>query len=143
MSALEDIQLKLDRAESHLDGLSNEIREVVESHSPRIEGQHNELDDTDTAIVTNVPEVRCEWGVALGDFLHNTRSALDHLVSALVVASGGTVTNRHQFPICDAVQQWQSRVAQPSFGSELVRVCGPRSCRSDRDSAAISAQHWP
>ena len=114
MSALEDIQLKLDRAESHLDGLSNEIREVVESHSPTIEGRHNELDNTDTAIITNVPEVRREWGVALGYFLHNTRSALDHLVSALVVASGGTVTNRHQFPICDTPQQWQSRVAQAS-----------------------------
>jgi hypothetical protein len=29
-----------------------------------------------------------QWGVMLGDFLHNCRTALDHLVCQLVVLSG-------------------------------------------------------
>jgi hypothetical protein len=125
MTALSDLQLKLDRAENHLDGLSKEIQDVAENHSVTIGAQHNELDNTDTAIITNVPEVRREWGVMLGDFLHNTRSALDHLVSALVVVSGGTVTNRHQFPICDTLQQWQSRVAQASQAQNWLGSVDP------------------
>ena len=35
-----------------------------------------------TAVIENVPEVRREWGVVLGDFLHNTRSALSSISSA-------------------------------------------------------------
>ena len=35
----------------------------------------------------------------VGDFVHNCRSSLDHLVAALIVSAGGTVGRRHAFPI--------------------------------------------
>ena len=35
----------------------------------------------------------------VGEFLHNTRSALDNLVWQLVLRSGATPSNRNQFPI--------------------------------------------
>jgi hypothetical protein len=114
LTALDDIRLKLNQAESHLNALSAEVREIVGKHQAIIRAQRNMLDDSYTAILENAPQVRREWGVMLGDFLHNTRSALDHLVSALVVVSGGTVHHRHQFPICDTPQRWRQRVVQPS-----------------------------
>lgn len=114
MTALDDIRLKLNQAEGHLNALSAEVREIFGKHQVSIGAQHNILDDSYTAILENAPQVRREWGVMLGDFLHNTRSALDHLISALVLVSGGTVHRRHQFPICDTPQGWQQRVVQPS-----------------------------
>jgi hypothetical protein len=40
-----------------------------------------------------------EWALMVGDFVHNLRSALDHLVYQLVISNRGTVTNRTAFPI--------------------------------------------
>ena len=37
--------------------------------------------------------------VILGEYIHDLRSALDYTVTALVHASGATLTRRHQFPI--------------------------------------------
>ena len=36
--------------------------------------------------------------VIFGEFIHDIRSALDYIVSALVVASGQPILRRHQFP---------------------------------------------
>jgi hypothetical protein len=110
MTAIDDIRLKLSRAEKHLDALSAEVRDHVENSTPAIRAQHNVLDDSMTAIIENVPVPPREWGVVLGDFLHNARSVLDHLVCALVAASGATVTASHQFPICSSAQQWRRQV---------------------------------
>ncbi len=48
-------------------------------------------------VPTNVSESR--FGVIFGDVVHNLRSALDYIVTALVDASGVSLTSRHQFPI--------------------------------------------
>lgn len=39
------------------------------------------------------------WGLDIGDFVHNLRSALDHLVWSLIVHHGIAPTNRHEFPV--------------------------------------------
>ena len=40
-----------------------------------------------------------EWSVIVGDCLYNLRSALDHIVSSLILMHGGKLTNRNEFPI--------------------------------------------
>jgi hypothetical protein len=40
-------------------------------------------------------------GVIVGDFLHNLRCELDHLIWQLVILNGKEPTHSHQFPICD------------------------------------------
>lgn len=116
MTVLSDIELRLDRAEEHLDAIGAEIRAGVEAHVPTTPSQRNELDDSYSATLEEVPEVRREWGVWLGDFLHNTRSALDHCVAGLVRANGGTVGTHHQFPIFDAPEHWEKKVEFPPKG---------------------------
>lgn len=59
-------------------------------------------------VPTNVSEPR--FGVIFGDVVHNLRSALDYVVSALVEASGATLTTRHQFPIFIDAAKYQSEV---------------------------------
>ena len=92
---------KLRRAELHLRDLHTEVGRYIE-------GNHAEtVRSFDPA--TKVFEARVQvtrrpnyvaWSVLLGDFLHNLRSALDHLVWQLVLVSGErTPDRRNQFPI--------------------------------------------
>jgi hypothetical protein len=54
-----------------------------------------------------------EWALMVGDFVHNLRSALDHLVHQLVTYNRGTVTTRTAFPIfADATKYRQGITGQ-------------------------------
>jgi hypothetical protein len=110
MGALDDIRLKVSRAKQQLDALSGEISQVTTEQQVYLTGQHNPVDDSYSAILHNVPQVSREWGLILGECLHNARGALDHLVAALVTIAGGEVGTRHQFPICRDPEEWQSQV---------------------------------
>src|SRR5260370_21561675 len=110
MAALDDIRLKVSRAKQDLERLSKEIGEVVTEHETSLTGEHNPVDDSHTAILHDVPPVSREWGLVLGECVHNARGALDHLVAALVITAGGTVGNHHQFPICRQPREWHSQV---------------------------------
>ncbi len=92
---------KLARARLHLDALKGETDRVLKERNPY-------------AIRTSPIHVKSGWcsvlltprdfteyglGVIVGDLIHNLRSALDYIVTGLVLASGATLTNRHEFPI--------------------------------------------
>jgi hypothetical protein len=111
---LAGVRLKLDRAEYHLDALSDEMREFIERQADdqTFITRHNVLDDSWPAIFQAKP-LPDNWGVKLGDAVHNMRSALDHLVAQLVLLANATVHERHQFPIFDDPNDWQRRVVQP------------------------------
>jgi len=112
--ALDGCRAKLDRAEQHLNALSDEIRATMEGEGdPR--QLRTEFDEADRSTVVYYSEPQplpIEWGVALGDVIHNTRSALDHLVYQLVLLAGGTPNAGHQFPIDDTSQAWTNSVAR-------------------------------
>jgi hypothetical protein len=105
---LTGVHAKLDRAEEHIDALRDEIKPVMEGlTSAQAETRHNVLDDSYSVIMRQsaaLPVVR--WGIMLGDVCHNMRSALNHLVCALVPV--GQVHRRHQFPIFDTPHSWKS-----------------------------------
>jgi hypothetical protein len=105
---LTGVHAKLDRAEEHIDALRDEIKPVMEGlTSAQAETRHNVLDDSYSVIMRQsaaLPVVR--WGVMLGDVCHNMRSALNHLVCALVPVR--QVHRRHQFPIFDTPHSWKS-----------------------------------
>lgn len=114
MTALQDIELRLQYAEEQLNALSADIRETMESDLPtayRIE--RNVADESFSVFFKEIREVKREWGIDLGGFLHNVRSSLDHCVAALVTANGGTVDQRHQFPIVDSDDKWSEKVTPP------------------------------
>jgi hypothetical protein len=107
---LTGVHAKLDRAEEHMDALRDEIRPLMEGlSSVQGETRHNVLDDSYSVIMRGsaaLPVVR--WGVLLGDVCHNMRSALDHLVAALVPA--GQVQRHHQFPILRTALDWSNEM---------------------------------
>lgn len=73
-------RLKLQQAWRHLQVLDTEVKRIL---------------DSDKA------EPPLYLGVIVGDFLHNLRCELDHLIWQLVLLNGGEPTRHHQFPISD------------------------------------------
>ncbi len=51
------------------------------------------------------------WGAILGDFIHNTRSALDNLVCAMIVRNDSEASLEHAgFPAYEGWKQWESEI---------------------------------
>lgn len=110
--SLAPVRLKIGRAEEHLDTLDAEIgvylanepyaavREYDPQHGERLAGIR----------VTQPPPAHL--ALVIGDYLHNLRSALDHLAWQLVIASGNTPTPRTEFPIYKDASVYQQRVGR-------------------------------
>lgn len=101
---LDDPRAKLRRAEEHLKEFEVERKRWIES-GPYAVLPYMNADQTkwtarlhrmDTAIKAE----RDVWGLIIGDYIHNLRSALDHLVWQLVtVANGITPTDKTESSI--------------------------------------------
>ncbi len=51
-----------------------------------------------------------EWSLIAGDFLHNLRSTLDHLVGQVVISEGDIPGQHHAFPISVTEDLWLANV---------------------------------
>ncbi len=100
MLNLADANLKLARAQQHIDTLRNCVQTIGETkmHALRIEsasepGKH-------ILWAKRITEIPREWGITIGEFAHNARSALDMLVFQLSsLDQSDTRRLRLQFPI--------------------------------------------
>jgi hypothetical protein len=105
---------KLGRAEDELNALSKAIRQWVELNPYASSAQLNPIDDSYSVFLESAEQIpMLEWGLALGEVIHNARGALDHLVAALVIATGRDPHKRHQFPIVENNAEWERLVVNP------------------------------
>jgi hypothetical protein len=130
---LDSAHAKLARARSHYQALSDEVLEARLSTDGDdvIRLAVRSLDErgsTLAIIVDSVPLYPVvEWGVVVGDLLHDVRSALDHAAYQLV-ASGRAATEEtlreSQFPICDSKSTFDDAVPRRLAGvdRELLAV---------------------
>jgi hypothetical protein len=109
---------KLDRAEEHLKSLESESSSVVKkrhSHTLR-----PEMDDQTgwCTIWMRANDVREPTVSAIaGDYIHNLRSALDYIITALVDKTAGlTLAKMHQFPIYDDQTTYGDAIWRPGEG---------------------------
>jgi hypothetical protein len=97
---LDGCHAKLFRAYEHFGELDADIGRFYKSETHRIVDEFDE--DSGwyrfTLAVDVQPPLR--WSVLLGDWLHNLRSALDHLAWELVKHNGGSPGVWTGFPIC-------------------------------------------
>jgi hypothetical protein len=96
---LTGVLLKLGRANTHLEALHAEIRAYWEREPyglrPKLDAKAGQY-----SLHVEIEEpAPLRWSVIVGDFIHNLRSALDHLACQLVLVSGGTNIDSAQFPI--------------------------------------------
>jgi hypothetical protein len=91
--------LRLDRATDHLEALRDEIRTVEKANTYSIFGDKDPQSGWKIIRLKVIEEPPPRLGLLAGELCYQLRAALDNLVAALVLASGGTVTRHHQFPI--------------------------------------------
>lgn len=93
---------KLERASETLAGLTSEIETFNAKAAKQIDMKGAISRDGLEYVLTasGAVEIPSRYAVLTGEVIHHMRSALDHLICALVVANGGSITKQHQFPIC-------------------------------------------
>ncbi len=89
---------KLERAKYHLNILTQEVKEFIQSQPYKIYTTEEANGDLvyRLKIIKPVPE---EWSLTIGDIIHNLRSSLDLLISDLLIKNGKQPDNRSAFPI--------------------------------------------
>jgi hypothetical protein len=105
-------RLKLDRAQEHLGALDAKIS-AWRNSDPKPYVVSTQLDPEKLERVWRI-HIREQppdaWSALIGDFLHNTRSALDHMAYLLAEVNNPDQTRKDRakitFPICDRPGHW-------------------------------------
>ncbi len=119
-SSLAGIRAKLDRADEHLQALTNELRTFFDSE-PHSYLTHVDFDAGSYSVRVTIersPPVRVS--IICGDFVQCLRAALDHLANGLVVRP----TRRTQFPIYRDADDFLCRVIIPARRRERGPLTG-------------------
>ncbi|MCZ2811289.1 hypothetical protein O2W15_07535 [Modestobacter sp. VKM Ac-2979] len=103
------VALKVYRARVLSEGLTEEIDRVLSS--PTAARPEANADGSFSSIYEPTAEPHPAMSLMLGEFAHNARSALDNLVTALVVRNGGTPKSHHKFPLSTHLNEWTASVA--------------------------------
>lgn len=99
---------KLSRALAYLQLLDQQIGTFgtwFQQNHPYSLVPHTDTQTGKTVVRLGVPtpqptsEVTREWGLIIGDLVHNTRSALDHAIEELTIRSIGTPLEKTEFPV--------------------------------------------
>ena len=106
---LSSADAKFERAKFHAHELQDNIRKWVHDDvNPviRIGLEDDPKRQRTLAYAESIKDVPPEWGLILGDALHNYRSALNHAVGALVLIGSNPEAfvdpdSGFQFPVCD------------------------------------------
>jgi hypothetical protein len=100
--------LKFERAVEHLNTVTAEAAAFIEGDFNTPVGEECELLDDGWTILKwgEIKPVPTRWSLYLGDYLHNLRSALDHMIYAIAVANDHANPDNTQFPIYDALAKW-------------------------------------
>jgi hypothetical protein len=114
------IRALLDRAEMDLDALDKEVRDFDKpnAQTTAILDYYNPVNQTHSVVFKeHAPIPQVEWGITLGEVVHNIRGALDCLVAQLVASAGQEIRPGHHFPIVTSKKEWNREVVKPSLKS--------------------------
>jgi hypothetical protein len=121
--------LKLNRAQAHLETLEREIKAWLAKKPYAVFGEY-EPGSPDQYVfrVRFFAPVPPEWGVLIGEFLHNARSALDHIAWQVVSRGRGTPGRSTQFPIVLLKKEWgrESRRRLPGASRRHIALIRER-----------------
>jgi hypothetical protein len=139
---------KLARAVKHTETLNREIPASIEQRDPY--SIHCDFDEqTGVLRVLLRPQAAdLRFSVILGELVHDLRSALDHIVATLVLASNATLTKKHQFPIesdetrfdrlCGTASSPLGQLKGIKYGFSDIRDVQPFHLKPDPDHAGLA-----
>lgn len=114
MLDLSQSEAKITRALVHHEALKAEVARITDEREPyTISGELDHDTGWFHAFLTATDEI-ADHGLStiVGDMIHNLRSALDYIVTALVDASpNATLGQSHQFPIFDDRVTYKSKIS--------------------------------
>ena len=107
ISAIEAVQLKLDRADRHIAELERELDSYYATRPIYLEGSFDAATSQWVTIVRVTREPPAELGPIIGDIAHNLRSALDQVTWQLARLATPDPYERTQFPILTVDGDWE------------------------------------
>jgi hypothetical protein len=120
---LEGIWAKLDRALLHLHSVDEEVREFAKGKTHTLRGEYEPETSCYVFKIAIHQRPKTTTGVILGDFVHNLRSALDHLVWQLADAKG-TAGSWTKFPLYDDPGKFTGQVTTPGLRGKVNPLWG-------------------
>jgi hypothetical protein len=114
MPSLANPRAKVERAQEHLIALDAATGEFFEVDPYEIVGEFEAEASEYLFRVKVLREPPLRLGVMLGDFIHNLRSALDHLVWQLVLLDGNSPDRSTCFPVASSREQFD-RMAEKAL----------------------------
>jgi hypothetical protein len=108
--SLQGVRDKLDWADKHLNSLNAEFQAFLDTDPYGIQIEENRETGCYLARMEVFREPPVGFSLIVGDFAHNARSALDHLVCRLVEAHGNKSGRWNAFPIYVSERDWIRRV---------------------------------
>src|SRR5260370_22435824 len=119
-------RIKIERAKEHVRDLAAEIQ-VFEAGDPyRVVTDDNTEPGFRLLRVAIVADIPGRWGAMVGDTVHNLRSSLDLLTSALAVANGRSSSGTY-FPIRTDAQHFET-----STSGKINKLSRTAKCRARR-----------
>lgn len=116
---LSGVLVKLDRAELHCNAINAAAKEYAEVYLPNAIRERltrfpldSLNEDWQPILWDNVTLPPLQWGVVLGEFVHDIRSALDQLIWSLVRANGGSPGIHTRFPATESEAKWRDDVTE-------------------------------
>jgi hypothetical protein len=111
-TALTGVRAKLGWAVHHFELLDSAIQKWNEPPGNSTITAKPDLPNQRHALVYLEPRPKpLEWSLSAGDYLHNLRSSLEHLVCQVVVSEGGAPAHHHAFPITVTKKAWLDNVS--------------------------------
>jgi hypothetical protein len=97
---LDGIREKIARAREDFQTIEGEVRAWFAGKLYPVIHYHDSLTGWHSVKPEPITEpIPLRWPVVLGELIHDLRSALDHLITLLVIANGQTANRGNQFPI--------------------------------------------
>lgn len=104
-------RLKLRRAAQHLEAIDYEARAFADNLGPAVPWEAEPANEWTVFKRGEVARPDPMWGTLLGDFIHNTRSALDNLVCAMIERNDPDRSLKDAaFPAYEGRRQWDAEI---------------------------------
>lgn len=110
-------------ARNHYDSLCPEIESFHERDGHRIAVEIETRTGEYIFRVFDLPAPELDWGLRIGDCIHNARAALDYLMVrlyALATRESPRNIGAIQFPVCDTREKWKSSLSVQRFLKEAT-----------------------
>ena len=109
MNKLNGIYAKISQADGQIDSLTADMDRFCTDIRQSIVREVREDSDEQVWVYRGeTPRTPVEWSVKFGEILYNLRSALDHLVSQLLLANGQEPNRQNAYPIVNDESKWSS-----------------------------------